>query len=267
MLSTAPTALRAIRRDDPENKFFETAVKRGGLKQLRGLFLAGERSEPSVVRMYQALLQEHCAPGAQVVDNWWISGVSISHLWPSFESWCGKNSHSKGYHQALPVNPGLAGKPMPGFEVGIIDDEGKEIQRGQMGIIVLALPLAPTGFTTLFNEEERFYKGYMMRFEGKWIDTGDAGMIDGDSYVHVMSSSDDIITVAAHRFSTGFIEQAIASHPTIAECCVVRIPDALKGHIPSVFVTFTTAEHPESAVPDEKLFKEARGSYVSRSEQ
>lgn len=92
---------------------------------------------------------------------------------------------------------------MPGFDVRVVDDEGKEVRKGRMGNIVLAVPLAPTGLTTLFNDDERFYKGYLKRFDGKWLDTGDAGMIDEDGYVHVMSRSDDIINVAAHRFSTG----------------------------------------------------------------
>ena len=142
----------------------------------------------------------------------------------------------------------------------IVNDEGKEIGNGHMGNIVLAVPLAPTGFTTLFNDEERFYKGYMKRFDGKWIDTGDSGMLDEDGYVHVMSRSDDIINVAAHRLSTGSIEQAIASHPAIAECCVVGIPDALKGHLPFAFVTLSTADHLEPAVPVDRLFKEVQGS-------
>ena len=106
-------------------------------------------------------------------------------------------------HQLLEIKPGSAGKPMPGFDVRVVDDEGKEVAQGEMGNIVLAVPLAPTGFTTLFNDPVRFYKGYFKRFDGKWIDTGDAGMIDEDGYVHVMSRSDDIINVAAHRFSTG----------------------------------------------------------------
>lgn len=92
---------------------------------------------------------------------------------------------------------------MPGFDVRIVNDEGQEVKRGTMGNIVLGIPLAPTGFTTLFNDEVRFYKSYLKRFDAEWIDTGDAGMIDGDGYVHVMSRSDDIINVAAHRFSTG----------------------------------------------------------------
>ncbi len=259
VLSTAPTALRAIRRDDPNNKFFEAAGQRGGLKPLRALFLAGERSEPNIVRIYQSLLEKYCQPGAQVIDNWWSSesGSPISGL--ALRATAGKNFTTQDFHKALPIKPGSAGKPMPGFDVRIVDNEGKEVARGNMGNIVLAIPLAPTGFTTLFNDEERFYKGYLKRFGGQWIDTGDAGMIDEDGYVHVMSRSDDIINVAAHRFSTGLIEQAISSHPTIAECCVVGIPDALKGHLPFAFITLSTAEHPESAVPDDKLFKEVQG--------
>ena len=203
VLSTAPTALRAIRRDDPSNKFFEAAGKRGGLKQLKGLFLAGERSEPSIVRMYQELLQKYCAPHAQVIDNWWSSesGSPISGI--ALTAAAGKDYCSTDVHKPLVIRPGSAGKPMPGFDVRIVKDDGKEVPNGEMGNIVLGLPLAPTGLTTLFEDEERFYKGYMKRFDGKWIDTGDAGMIDGDGYVHVMSRSDDIINVAAHRFSTG----------------------------------------------------------------
>lgn len=192
VLSTAPTALRAIRRDDPENKFFEAAGKRGGLKQLRALFLAGERSEPSIVRMYQGLLEKYCQPGAQVIDNWWSSesGSPISGL--ALRATAGKDFTTENSHKALPIKPGSAGKPMPGFDVRIVNDEGKEVAKGKMGNIVLAIPLAPTGFTTLFNDEERFYKGYLKRFDGQWIDTGDAGIIDEDGYVHVMSRSDDV---------------------------------------------------------------------------
>ena len=260
VLSTAPTALRAIRRDDPNNKYFEKAGRRGGLKQLKGLFLAGERSEPSIVCMYQKLLERYCAPGAQVIDNWWSSesGSPISGL--ALKAAAGEDFNSTEVYKTLPIKPGSAGKPMPGFDVRIVNDGGEEVGKGRMGNIVLAVPLAPTGFTTLFNDEERFYKGYMKRFDGKWIDTGDSGMLDEDGYVHVMSRSDDIINVAAHRFSTGSIEQAIASHRTIAECCCVGIPDALKGHLPFAFVTLSTAEHPESAVPDSRLFKEVQGS-------
>ncbi|KAL8696256.1 MAG: hypothetical protein Q9224_002889, partial [Gallowayella concinna] len=202
VLFTAPTALRAIRRDDPNNQFLEAVGQQGGLKQLRALFLAGERSEPSIVRMYQDLLHKHCASGAQVIDNWWSSesGSPISGI--ALRPATGLDFTSSQDRVPLSIKPGSAGKPMPGFDVRIVDEQGNEIPKGSMGNIVLGMPLAPTGFTTLFNDEERFYKGYLKRFNGRWIDTGDAGMIDEDGYVHVMSRSDDIINVAAHRFST-----------------------------------------------------------------
>ncbi|TVY49588.1 Uncharacterized protein LOCC1_G000521 [Lachnellula occidentalis] len=311
-LSTAPTALRAIRRDDPENKMFKAIGERGGLKHLQALFLAGERSEPSIVTMYQELLKKYGSPGASVIDNWWSSesGSPISGI--ALVPQAGKDRKTKDRSvQPLAIKPGSAGKAMPGFDVRVVDDTGVEVPRGNMGNIVLGMPLAPTGFRTLWEDEERFYKGYLKRFEGQWIDTGDAGMvglfsyktlfssiaaqesgaisrahvtapeesprllspftalvffqyanqlgqIDEDGYIHVMSRSDDIINVAAHRFSTGSIEQAISSHPTIAECCVVGIPDALKGHLPFAFVTLSTADHPPSAIPSDQLFGEVQ---------
>lgn len=259
-LFTAPTALRAIRREDPKSKFFKAAGRNGELKQLKALFVAGERSEPSIVRMYQDLLDKHCAPNAQVIDNWWSSesGSPISGL--ALEPGAGKNFHQYAQQESLSTKPGSAGKPMPGFDVRIVDDSGKEVSKGSMGNIVLGTPLAPTGFTTLFNDEERFYKGYLKRFNGQWMDTGDAGMIDQDGYIHVMSRSDDIINVAAHRFSTGAIEQAIASHPEIVESCVVGIPDELKGQLPFAFITLSPADHPPSAIPDQKLVQEVQMS-------
>lgn len=205
-LSTAPTALRAIRKDDPDNKFFEEVGRRGGLKTLRGLFLAGERSEPSIIRIYQDLLTKYAAPGANVVDHWWSteSGSPISGLAQhSTAGLLAPASPQDAAYKPLPIKPGSAGKPMPGFDVRIVDDEGNEVPKGTMGNVVMVMPLAPTGLTTLFNDEERFYKGYLKRFNGRWLDTGDAGMIDEDGYIHIMARSDDIINVAAHRFSTG----------------------------------------------------------------
>ncbi|KAI9740839.1 MAG: hypothetical protein M1818_004444 [Claussenomyces sp. TS43310] len=257
-LSTAPTALRAIRRDDPENKFLSEVGKRGGLKSLKAVFLAGERSEPSIVTMYQGLLQKYGAEGATVIDNWWSSESGSPITGIALVPHAGKDRHTKVSHETLDIKPGSAGKPMPGFDVRIVDDEGNEVEVGKMGNIVLAIPLAPTGFRTLWMDEERFYKGYLKRFEGKWIDTGDAGMVDQDGYIHIMSRADDIINVAAHRFSTGAIEQAVSSHPDVAECCVVGIPDALKGHLPFAFVTLSTPDHPESAIPTDKFFGEVQ---------
>jgi propionyl-CoA synthetase len=200
---TAPTALRAIRREDSENGFFRKRGQSGALRSLRALFLAGERSEPSIVEMYQRLLSKHCAPGAVVVDNWWSSesGSPISGI--ALSATAGLDFHSQDRPKPLPIKPGSAGKAVPGFDVRIVDDEGKQVDRGVMGNIVMAVPLAPTAFTTLWEDEERFYKGYLKRFHGQWIDTGDAGMIDNEGYISIMSRADDVINVAAHRFSTG----------------------------------------------------------------
>ncbi|KAH7115146.1 hypothetical protein B0J11DRAFT_594428 [Dendryphion nanum] len=256
---TAPTALRAIRREDGDNDFFEQLYgSRGGLKSLRALFLAGERSEPSIVQMYQGLLSKHCAEGAVVVDNWWSSesGSPISGI--ALGASASEDIQGVEGHRPLSIKPGSAGKAMPGFDVRIVDDDGLEVKPGLMGNIVMAIPLAPTAFTTLWEDEDRFYRGYLKRFNGRWIDTGDAGMIDEEGYISIMSRSDDIINVAAHRFSTGAIEQAITSHPEIAEAAVVGIPDQLKGHLPFAFVTLSTHHHPRPAVPDDKLSKEVQ---------
>lgn len=235
-LFTAPTALRAIRKEDPEAKSFRARGKEGGLKHLRALFLAGERSEPAIIQLYLDLLKKYCAPNATVIDNWWSSesGSPITGL-PLIPK-SGINFEDVTYDRDLVVKPGSAGKPMPGNDVRIVDDDGKELPQGSMGNIVLAMPWSPTALTTLWKDEERFYKGYLKRFDGQWIDTGDAGMVDQDGYVHVMSRSDDIINVAAHRLSTGAIEQAISSHPAITEAAVVPIPDQLKGHVPFAFI-------------------------------
>ncbi|KAK7750898.1 hypothetical protein SLS62_007161 [Diatrype stigma] len=176
-LSTAPTALRAIKRDDPHNHHLKRIGQQGGLRTLKALFLAGERSEPSIVTMYQELLREYGAPsGSLVIDNWWsseagspISGISLLPHAAGSRKATGPKDHQL---QLPPVKPGSAGKPMPGFDVRVVDDEGNEVKPGKMGNIVLAVPLAPTGFRTLWEDEERFYKSYLKRFNGKWIDTG-----------------------------------------------------------------------------------------------
>jgi len=207
---TAPTALRAIRKEDPENKHITSVGERGGLKSLKALFLAGERSEPAIITMYQDLLKRYGSPeGSHVVDNWWssesgspISGVAlVPHVGKDRKR--GHQVHKEEGHRPLEIKPGSAGKAMPGFDVRVVDDEGNEVPRGTMGNIVMATPLAPTAFRTLWEDEERFYKGYLKRFGGKWVDTGDAGWIDERGYIHIMARSDDIINVAAHRLSTG----------------------------------------------------------------
>ncbi|SPN97415.1 related to acetyl coenzyme A synthetase [Cephalotrichum gorgonifer] len=252
---TAPTALRAI-REDPTSKLLRGIGERGGLRTLRGLFLAGERSEPSLVSMYQEILGRYGARDAHVVDNWWSteagSPITGRALAPSVGSGGGDDS-------PLGIKPGSAGKAMPGFDVRVVDDDGVEVERGTMGNIVLGMPLAPTGFRTLWGDEERFYGGYLKRFKGRWLDTGDSGMIDGEGYVHVMSRNDDVLNVSAHRLSSGSIEQAVTSHPLVAQACVVGIPDALKGQLPFAFVTLLTPDHPTSAIPHPKLAEEVQG--------
>ncbi|RSL66986.1 hypothetical protein CEP54_003500 [Fusarium duplospermum] len=256
-LFTAPTALRAIKREDPENHFFIEYGKRGGLKTLKGLFLAGERSEPTLIEMYQELMTKYCAYNAHVIDNWWSTEVGSPITGRALVPHAGKHRKTdvRG-HPPPQLKAGSAGKAMPGFDVRIVDDEGVEVERGCMGNIVLAMPLAPTGFRTLWKDEERFWKGYLKRFEGKWLDTGDSGWIDQQGYIHVMARNDDVLNVSAHRLSSGSIEQAIASHPLVAEACVVGIPDSLKGQLPFAFVTLSLRDHPENAVPNQELTKE-----------
>jgi propionyl-CoA synthetase len=277
---TAPTALRAMKRDDPTNKFLRQIGARGGLRTLKALFLAGERSEPSLVSMYQELLSQYAAPDAHVIDNWWSTEVGSPITGRALVPHAGKDRKTQERNHPPPkIKPGSAGKAMPGFDVRVVDDQGKEVPRGEMGNIVLALPLAPTGFRTLWQDEERFYTGYLKRFAGNLLDTMDSGWIDAEGYVHVMSRNDDVLNVSAHRlssgiafaitnldlkfsgvsltyFSAGSIEQAVTSHPFIAEACIVGIPDGLKGQLPFAFITLLTPDHPASAIPDPKLTAE-----------
>lgn len=204
MMFTAPTALRAIKRDDPDNKFLSTVGDRGGLRSLRALFLAGERSEPSLISMYQDLLNKYAATEAHVIDNWWSSESGSPITGRALVPHTGRDRTSTvRNHTPATIKPGSAGKAMPGFDVRVVDDEGRQVKNGSMGNIVLGMPLAPTAFRTLWEDEERFYKSYLKRFDGMWLDTGDAGMIDEDGYVHVMSRNDDVLNVSAHRLSSG----------------------------------------------------------------
>ncbi|CUS15077.1 unnamed protein product [Tuber aestivum] len=250
ILSTAPTALRAIKREDPAL----LVVKKFDISSLRAIFLAGERSEPSIVMDYQnAIFGPSTSPSCKglVVDNWWssesgspITGISLGFNAPP-----------------TPVKPGSAGNLMPGWDLKVVNDAGIPLPAGRSGNIVLATPLAPTGLTELWSDTgaARFHSAYFARFAGKgeWFDTGDAGFMDQDGYVHVMSRTDDVINVAAHRFSTGAIEEAILAHVAIAEAYVVGAPDVLKGHVPFAVVVLK----PSSALrpSEERLLKEING--------
>lgn len=222
----APTALRAIVGQDADAQLMRAPGV--DLRSLRTLFLAGERSEPQIVARFERLLKELAAPGAQTNDNFWSSesGSPITGLMLS------------SAFGPLPARPGSAGLPMPGMDVRIVDDDGRELPRGKMGNLVLATPLGPSFLGGLWRNPERFHKSYFATFadKGGWFETGDQGVIDPDGYVSILARSDDIINVSAHRLGTGLIEQVVTSHPDVIECAVVGAPDKLKGQSPFAIV-------------------------------
>jgi propionyl-CoA synthetase len=212
VMFTAPTAIRAIKREDPAGEL----IGDHDLHALRSLFLAGERTDPETLAWAQTNLK------VPVIDHWWQteSGWAIA-------------ANPIGLEQ-LPVKPGSATKAMPGYQIAILDDDGRELGPGETGAICVRLPLPP-GFTpTLWRGQERFVDAYLARYPGYYM-TADAGYIDEDGYIYVMSRIDDVINVAGHRLSTGQMEEVVASHPAIAECAVVGVADQLKGQIPIGF--------------------------------
>jgi len=208
-LFTAPTAIRAIKREDPEGRL----VDRAALARLRALFLAGERADPDTVEWAGRLL------GLPVIDHWWQTETG----WPIAANCLGL--------EPLPVKPGSPTRPVPGFDVRILDDEGRELPAGHTGHIALRLPLPPGCLPTLWNDDAGFVHSYLERFPGHYS-TGDGGFFDGDGYLWVMGRTDDVINVAGHRLSTGAMEEVLARHPDVAECAVIGVADALKGQLP-----------------------------------
>ncbi|MFH5775926.1 propionyl-CoA synthetase [Paracoccus sp. NGMCC 1.201697] len=206
---TAPTALRAIRREDPEGDW----IRRYKLHELQALFLAGERADPETVQWAQKHL------GVPVVDHWWQTETG----WPIAANPIGI--------ETLPTKPGSPSVPMPGYDVRVLDDEGNPAPAGTLGAIAIRLPLPPGTLPGLWNAEDRFRKSYLERFPG-YYETGDAGYVDDDGYLYVMARTDDVINVAGHRLSTGAIEEVLASHPAVAECAVIGVADELRGQIP-----------------------------------
>jgi propionyl-CoA synthetase len=202
---TAPTALRAIRRADPELELLHKVGESGGLRSLRALWLTGERSQPGIVETFAAMLNKYAAKGAIINDNYGLSeqGVPLSthDLIPSCSLDASKTTFTPG--EALTVSPGNAGKAMPGMDLHVVDDDGNDVPKGTMGNVVLGLPLSPSSFTTLWGNDERFYTSYLKRFNGRWFDTGDAGLKTEAGYTQILSRADDVINVAAHRLSTG----------------------------------------------------------------
>lgn len=214
-LFTAPTAFRAIRKEDSKG----TMIADYDLSQFRTLFLAGERSDPATIVWAQDKLDR------PVIDHWWQTETG----WPMSGNPVGLGR--------FPVKLGSPGKPMPGYDIRVLDDDGNTVPAGTLGNIVCKLPLPPSGFPTLWNAPDRFISSYMAEYPGYYA-TSDAGIIDEDGYVFIMARTDDIINVAGHRLSTGAMEEVIASHPDIAECAVVGKADAIKGQMPlGLFVT------------------------------
>jgi propionyl-CoA synthetase len=213
VLFTAPTAFRAIKKEDPNGDH----LKDKDLSRFRALFLAGERADPDTVQWAERIL------GVPVIDHWWQTETG----WPIAGNPLGLG--------ALPVKHGSPTVPMPGYDVQVLDEGGKPVPPNTMGTIAIKLPLPPGNFPTLWNADERFREGYLTTFPG-FYNTSDAGFLDEDGYVYVMGRTDDIINVAGHRLSTGGMEEVLASHPAVAECAVIGVKDSLKGEVPCGFV-------------------------------
>jgi len=226
---TAPTALRAIRREDPEGKW----IKRYKLHDLQALFLAGERADPDTVMW----AQEHL--GVPVIDHWWQTETG----WPIAANPLGI--------EPLPIKPGSPSVPMPGYDIRVLDEGGNPVPPETLGAIAIRLPLPPGTLPTLWNADERFRKSYLHHFPG-YYETGDAGYLDRDGYLYVMARTDDVINVAGHRLSTGAIEEVLASHPAVAECAVIGAADPLRGQIPLGLLCLKSGVN----IPDEQLVSE-----------
>jgi propionyl-CoA synthetase len=212
-LFTAPTAFRAIKRDDPNGKL----IGKYDLTGFKSLFLAGERCDPDTVKWAETHLK------VPVIDHWWQTETG----WPIV-------SNCLGIEQ-FPVKHGSPTKPVPGWDVRVLATDGHEVKRGDIGALCVKLPLPPGAFPTLWNAEDRFRKAYLDEYPG-YYKTGDAGFIDEDGYVSVMTRVDDVINVAGHRLSTGQMEEVLASHQDVAECAVIGVADDLKGQVPLGFL-------------------------------
>jgi len=213
VLFTAPTAFRAIKRDDPDGAL----MKDHDLSGFRTLFLAGERSDPDTLQWAEKRL------GVPVIDHYWQTESG----WPMLANCYGI--------EPLPVKHGSPTKPVPGWDFHVLDSECREVERGQMGALSVKLPLPPGSLPTLWNADERFIDSYLSEYPG-YYKTADAGYIDDDGYLYVMSRTDDIINVAGHRLSTGAMEEVLASHPDVAECAVIGVRDDFKGQLPLGFL-------------------------------
>ncbi|MSP89967.1 MAG: propionyl-CoA synthetase [Alphaproteobacteria bacterium] len=206
---TAPTAFRAIKRDDPKGKL----IGKHDLSKFRTLFLAGERCDPDTLHWAEDHLK------VPVIDHWWQTETG----WPIAANCIGL--------ERLPVKPGSPTRAVPGWDVQVLDAASQQMKPGEIGSLAIKLPLPPGSLPTLWNNDEGFVKSYLVEFPG-FYKTADAGYIDEDGYIYVMARTDDIINVAGHRLSTGGMEEVLSAHPDVAECAVIGVADDLKGQVP-----------------------------------
>jgi propionyl-CoA synthetase len=243
VLFTAPTAFRAIKREDYAGDY----LKQYELTKFRTLFLAGERSDPDTLAWAQKQL------GVPVIDHWWQTETG----WPIGANCAGL--------ELLPIKPGSCGKPVPGYEVDVLDDEGAPVAENQIGNIAIKLPLPPGCLPTLWNNDAAYRDSYLESYPG-YYKTADAGYKDEDGYLWIMSRTDDIINVAGHRLSTGALEEVLASHADVAECAVIGVADELKGEVPMGLVVLKRGvERPEEEIVVEliRLVREKIGPVAS----
>ena len=232
---TAPTAFRAVKREDPKGEF----VRKYDLSCLSQVYLAGERADPDTIVWAQEQL------GVPVIDHWWQTetGYAIA-------------ANPLGIEE-LPIKLGSPTVPMPGYDVQVLDEAGQQVGPDTLGAIAIKLPLPPGTLPTLWNARERFHKSYLTTFPG-YYETGDAGMIDEDGYLYIMARTDDVINVAGHRLSTGAMEEVLTSHPDVAECAVIGVADTLKGQMPLGFLCLnagTNRPHDEIVAECVKLMR------------
>ena len=212
-LFTAPTAFRAIKKEDPTGEY----LKKYDMSAFKTLFLAGERTDPDTLHWAEDKLQ------VPVIDHWWQTETG----WAICSNCIGI--------EHLPIKEGSPSKPVPGWDLKVVNDHNQELPPGEIGSLVVSLPLPPGSFPTLWNAKQRFFDVYFAEFPG-FYKTADAGFVDEDGYIYVMSRTDDIINVAGHRLSTGAMEEVLTSHPDVAECAVTGVSDSLKGQLPLGFL-------------------------------
>jgi propionyl-CoA synthetase len=234
-LFTAPTAFRAIRREDPEGEL----LRQHDISSLKTLFLAGERCDPATLHWAEKQLE------IPVIDHWWQT-----------ESGWAMSANPMGI-ETLPVKAGSPTVAVPGYDIRVLDDEGNEVAMGESGNIVVKLPLPPGTLPTLWGNQQRYYDAYLSRFPGYYL-TGDAGVMDEDGYLWVMSRIDDVINVAGHRLSTGALEEALATNPMVAECAVIGVEDKLKGEMPLGFVVLNSGVQVDEAILKKELIQTVR---------